>query len=186
MNFWSYPLDYPIFNHLQSLMNEIFRLYLRKFVLVFFYDILIYSRALIDHLWHLKVVLGLLWDNQLIVNCKKCSFGQAKIEYLRHIIFRGGVEADPKKIKDMEKWPMLRDIRDLRVSRANKVLQKIHTRIWQDSRVADQLATEKLNLVEPRSTTTIWDVEDSHGYCSRISHARFYERICKGNRCFKH
>lgn len=55
----------------------------------------------------------------------------------------------------MEKWPKLRDIKDLRVSQANEVLQKIHTRIWQDSRVVDQLAKEKLNLVEPRSTTTI-------------------------------
>jgi len=33
----------------QSLMNEVFREYLRKFILVFFYDILVNSQTLNDH-----------------------------------------------------------------------------------------------------------------------------------------
>jgi hypothetical protein len=44
----------------QSLMNEVFRPYLRKCVLVFFDDILIYSKNIKGHLNHLKVVLELL------------------------------------------------------------------------------------------------------------------------------
>lgn len=34
----------------QSLMNEVFRPYLRRFVIVFFDDILIYSKTFMDHL----------------------------------------------------------------------------------------------------------------------------------------
>lgn len=41
----------------QSLVNEVFRPYLRKYLLVFFDDILIYSRTMEDHEWHLDVVL---------------------------------------------------------------------------------------------------------------------------------
>ena len=44
----------------QALMNAIFRPYLRKFVMVLFDDILVFSSNLYDHLSHLKIVLGIL------------------------------------------------------------------------------------------------------------------------------
>ena len=46
----------------QSLMNYIFRPYLRKFILVFFffYEILVYSSDILDHLRHLKITLEVL------------------------------------------------------------------------------------------------------------------------------
>lgn len=42
---------------LQSLMNEVFKPYLRRFILVFFDDILVYSMSIHDHLQHLKMTL---------------------------------------------------------------------------------------------------------------------------------
>jgi hypothetical protein len=44
----------------QSLMNEVFRRHLRKFVSVFFDDILIYNQTMIEHLEHLHTVFELL------------------------------------------------------------------------------------------------------------------------------
>ena len=49
----------------QSLMNDLFHSYLRKFILVFFDDILIYSRSWEDHLAHLQIVLQILSTNSL-------------------------------------------------------------------------------------------------------------------------
>ena len=49
----------------QSLVNSIFKPYLRRFVLLFFDDILVYSKNLIDHVHHLCLVLGVLVKNQL-------------------------------------------------------------------------------------------------------------------------
>ena len=71
----------------QSLMNEIFRGYLRKFVLVFFDDILIYSHSVEEHCTHLDLVLQILEAHELFVNAKKCCFRQSSLEYLGHIIF---------------------------------------------------------------------------------------------------
>ena len=44
----------------QALMNAIFRPYLRKFVLVFFDDILVFGFNFSYHLSHLKIVLEVL------------------------------------------------------------------------------------------------------------------------------
>ena len=59
----------------QSLMNDIFQGILRKFVLVFFDDILVYSPSWTEHLQHLEVVLQVLKQHQLYAKLSKCSFG---------------------------------------------------------------------------------------------------------------
>ena len=49
----------------QGLMNSIFKPFLRKFVLVFFDDILIYNKSWKDHVQHVDRVLKLLEEKQL-------------------------------------------------------------------------------------------------------------------------
>ncbi|XP_062158729.1 uncharacterized protein LOC133866207 [Alnus glutinosa] len=49
----------------QSLMNHVFRPYLRKFILVFFDDILVHSLDSQSHLGHLEITLSLLQQHQL-------------------------------------------------------------------------------------------------------------------------
>lgn len=59
----------------QGLMNTIFKLLLRRIVLVFFYDILVYCTTWLEHITHLKEVFILLRQYQLFVKKSKCSFG---------------------------------------------------------------------------------------------------------------
>lgn len=60
----------------QALMNTIFRPLMRKLVLVFFDDILIYSPTWDTHLQHVKEVFTLLRLHKLSVKLKKCDFGK--------------------------------------------------------------------------------------------------------------
>lgn len=64
----------------QSLMNDIFRSALQRYVLVFFDDILIYSKTWSAHLCHPKIVFDTLLENQLFVNRSKCLIGQQEVE----------------------------------------------------------------------------------------------------------
>ena len=85
----------------QSLMNSIFKPYLKQFVLVFFYDILIYSVNWKEHLVHVNRVLEILQENTLFVKREKCQFGLEEVQYLGHIISQKGVAMDPEKIEAM-------------------------------------------------------------------------------------
>jgi len=49
----------------QTVMNNVLRPVIGKFVLVYLDDILIFSQNMAEHIEHLKVVLQLLRDNHL-------------------------------------------------------------------------------------------------------------------------
>lgn len=98
----------------QALMNSVFRPFLRKFVLVFFDDILVYSSSWQEHLQHVKTIFKLLRQHQLFVKFKKCEFGKHELEYLGHIISADGVKVDQSKIQAMLDWPRPTTVTELR------------------------------------------------------------------------
>jgi hypothetical protein len=95
-------------------MNSIFKPFLRKFVLVFFDDILIYSKSWEDHVRHVDKVLQLIKEQQLYAKPSKCFFGVKEVEYFGHIVSHEGVKVDPNKIKSMMDWPIPKTLKNLR------------------------------------------------------------------------
>jgi hypothetical protein len=98
----------------QSLMNHVFRPFLNHFVLVFFDDILIYSKTWTDHLTHVDQVLHLLCKHKLFLKQSKCVFGASEVEYLGHLVGKDGVRVDPKKIEAMQYWPHPKTLKRVR------------------------------------------------------------------------
>jgi hypothetical protein len=97
-----------------ALMNDVLHPFLRRFILVFFDDILIYSKTWADHLRHLRTVLDELRRHQLFIKCNKCSFGASSIAYLGHVISVVGVSMDPAKVQAIHDWPAPRLARAVR------------------------------------------------------------------------
>lgn len=98
----------------QELMNSILSKYLRNFVLVFFDDILVYSKTETEHRRHLRTVLQIIRLHSLKARLSKCSFGTSQVEYLGHIISGSCLATDPSKIKEILSWHTSTTIKQLR------------------------------------------------------------------------
>lgn len=95
-------------------MNSLFQPYLKKFVLVIFDNILIYSCNWQKNLQHLTTVFEVLkQQQQLFAKFSKYIFGKSKIEYLDHII-TGGVATNSAKIKLMSTWHVPKFVKELK------------------------------------------------------------------------
>jgi hypothetical protein len=63
----------------QEAMNSTLAPYLRKFILIFFDDILVYSKTLDGHITHLRVVQDTVATSSWKIKLSKCEFGQQQI-----------------------------------------------------------------------------------------------------------
>ena len=85
-----------------DLMNQVFRSYLDKFVIVFIDDILIYSSSETEHEKHLRIVMQTLLEHKLYAKFLKCEFWLTQVAFLRHIISAEGIAIDPTKVEAVQ------------------------------------------------------------------------------------
>ena len=95
-------------------MNALFRPYLLRFIIVFFDDILIYNHSFSDHLTHLEQAFQLFLQGQFVLKISKCSFTQAQIEYLHHVVSTQGVQPVASKVQAVQHCPIPHSTRALR------------------------------------------------------------------------
>ena len=79
------------------LMNDVLRPFACKFLVVYFDDILVYSRSLTEHQEHLRAVCAKLQEEQLYANLTKFSFLKTSVAYLGFVVSAAGIAVDPTK-----------------------------------------------------------------------------------------
>ena len=80
------------------LMNHVLHAFIGTFVVVYFDDILIYSKNLNDHVVHLNSVLDIFRKEKLFPNLKKCTFCMDKIVFLGFVVSAQGIQVDKEKV----------------------------------------------------------------------------------------
>ena len=89
-------------NTFMRLMNHVLHEFLGKFVVVYFDDILIYSKNPDEHIEDVRIVFK---EQKLYANLKKCTFCVYKVVFLGFVVSERGVEVDLEKVKAIQEWP---------------------------------------------------------------------------------
>jgi hypothetical protein len=99
----------------QTVMNSILHPYIRKFVVVYIDDILIFSKTEAEHQAQVRLVLKVLKREKFYVCKAKSSFAQKEIKYLGYIVNEKGIRPDPKKIEAVQTWPVPKNVYDVKL-----------------------------------------------------------------------
>lgn len=82
-----------------QLMNQVLKLLIGLCVVVYFNDILVFSKHKDENFQYLKVVFDLLKTNQLYFNIKKCEFLTFKLLFLGFTISANGIKMNRTKVE---------------------------------------------------------------------------------------
>nr|GEV12011.1 putative reverse transcriptase domain-containing protein [Tanacetum cinerariifolium] len=107
-----------------DLMNQVYKPYLDKFMIVFIDDILIYSKDKKEHEEHLKEILELLKKEELYAKFSKCEFWIPKVQFLGHVIDSLGIHVDPAKIESIKDWASPKSPTEIRQFLAFQLLKQ--------------------------------------------------------------
>jgi hypothetical protein len=75
-------------------------------MVVYFDNILIYSKSLDEHIEHLRAIFGALREALLFANLEKCIFCTDRVAFLGYVVTPQGIEVDEVKSEAIKSWPI--------------------------------------------------------------------------------
>ena len=118
-----------------DLMNRVFKEYLDKFVIVFIYDIFVYSKTEADHQENLRIVLKVLRKEGLYAKFSICEFLLTEVRFLGHIVRSEGI-----LVEAVVNWERQKTQTEVRTS---GILPKVCEGFLKDFRTNDQINKEE-------------------------------------------
>jgi hypothetical protein len=86
--------------NIYALNESCLRAFIGKFIVVYFDDILIYSKSFDEHLDHIRQVLVVLREEKLYGNIAKCTFCKDRVVFLGFVVSANGIQVDEEKVKE--------------------------------------------------------------------------------------
>ena len=98
----------------ERMMDNLLRHLKWTMCLCYLDDIIVFSQTFENHLQRLKTVLKCIQEAGLVLNNRKCVFGVRQITILGHVVSEAVIKPDPEKVKAVEKFPVPKNIHDVR------------------------------------------------------------------------
>jgi len=95
------------------LMNQVFKPYIGRFVVVYFDDIMIYSKSEEELRNHLTQIMMALEGDRLFGNLKKCTFFTNEITFLGYIVTAHRTKVNESKVEVIQSWPTPKRIHEV-------------------------------------------------------------------------
>ncbi len=89
----------------QTLVNDVLRDVVNRFMFVYLDDILNFSQNERDHIQDVRLVLQRLLENRLFAKLEKCEFHARSVPFLGFILSPEGIRMDPAKVEAVANWP---------------------------------------------------------------------------------
>ena len=97
-----------------DLMNKVFHPYLDQFLIVFIDDILVYSKNVEEHVFHLQIIQQTLRDRRLYAKFSKCELWLNEVVFLGHVVFGNDIFMDLRKVKAIVNWEQPKNVTKIR------------------------------------------------------------------------
>jgi hypothetical protein len=135
-------------------MNEVLHALIGKFVVVYFDDILIYSKSYDAHLEYLRAVFNVLRDARLFGNLEKCTFCTDRVSFLGYVATSQGIEVDKAMIVAITSWPLPTGHAGSKFSWSCRFLPAFHSGFQHHCSTSPRVDKERCAISMGTSTTT--------------------------------
>ena len=141
----------------QRLLDKIIGPEMEPHAFAYLDDKIIVTETFQDHLEGLSKVLTKIKEAGLEINRKKCEFCCSQVHYLGFLVNENGLQTDPDKIDPILKYPVPRNIKDLR--------RFLGLASWY-RRFIPNFATlaSPLTMLLKKKQNWVWDIEQQTAY----------------------
>ena len=84
------------------------------YCIIYLDDVIVFSKTPEEHVFRLRAVFEKLKQVGLKLKPSKCEFFRQELTYLGHVVFKDGIQTDPKKVVTICKWPIPSNMTEVR------------------------------------------------------------------------
>ena len=84
------------------------------YCIIYLDDVIVFSKTEEEHVFRLRAVFEKLKQARLKLKPSKCEFLRQELTYLGHVVSKGGIQTDLKKVEAIQKWPILTNLTKVR------------------------------------------------------------------------